>query len=93
MTGVCRVNFSLGNAKRIALGESHEASPIGQGDSAINSMFRTERAKRQEIMAMLRAEHHRNQELHDPIMELSEPAIQHANGGKPGENTENDRGE
>ena len=53
----------------------------------------TARAEREEMMAILRAENQRNQELHDRIMELSELAIQRANGGEPGGNTENDRGE
>jgi DNA anti-recombination protein RmuC len=46
------------------------------------------RAEREEIMAMLRAEHQRNQELHARVMELSELAIQRANG-----NTASERGE
>ena len=48
----------------------------------------TLRAEREEIMAMLRAEHQRNQELHARVMELSELAIQRANG-----NTASERGE
>ncbi len=39
-----------------------------------------ERKEREEIMTMLRAEHQRNQELHARVMELSELAIQRANG-------------
>ena len=46
------------------------------------------RAEREEVMAMLRAEHQRNQELHARVMELSELAIQRANG-----NTASERGE
>ena len=38
------------------------------------------RAEREEVMAMLRDEHQRNQELHARVMELSELAIQRANG-------------
>ena len=53
----------------------------------------TARAEREEMMAMLRAEHQRNQELHDRVMELSELAIQRANGGRSNGNTQNDRGE
>ena len=47
------------------------------------------RAEREEIMAMLRAEHQRNQELHARVMELSELAIQRANGNEPNGNTAN----
>ena len=53
----------------------------------------TARAEREEMMEMLRAAHQRNEELHARVMEFSELAIQHANGGRPGEHTENDRGE
>ncbi len=53
----------------------------------------TARAEREEMMAMLRAEHQRNQELHDRVMELSEFAIQRANGSRSSRDTENDRGE
>lgn len=47
------------------------------------------RAEREEIMGMLRAEHQRNQELHARVMELSELAIQRANGNEPSGNTAN----
>ena len=47
------------------------------------------RAEREEIMTMLRAEHQRNQELHARVMELSELAIQRANGNEPNRNTAN----
>ena len=47
------------------------------------------RAEREEIMGMLRAEHQRNQELHARVMELSELAIQRANGNEPNGNTAN----
>ena len=53
----------------------------------------TARAEREEIMALLRAENQRNQELHDRVMELSELAIQRANGGRSNGDTENARGE
>ena len=51
------------------------------------------RAEREEIMAMLRDEHQRNQELHARVMELSELAIQRANGSRSNGDTENSRGE
>ena len=53
----------------------------------------TARTEREEMMEMLRAAHRRNEELHARVMEFSELAIQRANGGEPGGNTENDRGE
>lgn len=53
----------------------------------------TARAEREEMMPMLRAEHQRNQELHDRVMELSELAIQRANGGRSNVDTQNGRGE
>ena len=51
------------------------------------------RAEREEIMAMLRDEHQRNQELHARVMELSDLAIQRANGSRPNGDAENSRGE
>ena len=53
----------------------------------------TPHAEREEMMAMLRVDHRRNEELHARVMEFSELGIQRANGGEPGGNTENDRGE
>ena len=47
------------------------------------------RAEREEIMGMLRAEHQRNQELHARVMELSELAIQRANGNETNSNAAN----
>lgn len=51
------------------------------------------RAEREEIMAMLRDEHQRNQELHARVMELSELAIQRANGSRSNGDAESSRGE
>ena len=64
-----------------------------EAERARNRERETARAEREEMMAMLRAEHQRNQELHDRVMELSELAIQRANGGRYNGNTQNDRGE
>ena len=54
---------------------------------------KAQRAEREEIMAMLREEHQRNQELHARVMELSELAIQRANGNRSNGDAENVRGE
>jgi len=54
---------------------------------------KAQRAEREEIMAMLRDEHQRNQELHARVMELSELAIQRAHGSRSNGDAENARGE
>ena len=52
-----------------------------------------QRAEREEMMAMLREEQQRNQELYARVMELSELAIQRANGNRSNGDAENVRGE
>jgi len=54
---------------------------------------KAQRAEREEMMAMLREEQQRNQELHARVMELSELAIQRANGSRSNGDTESVRGE
>ena len=52
-----------------------------------------ERKAREEIMAMLRAEHQRSETLTARVLELSELAIQRANGNETDGNTASERGE
>ena len=54
---------------------------------------RTQRAEREELMAMLRAEHERSAELTARVMELSEIAINRTNGGNANGDGQNSRGE
>ena len=54
---------------------------------------KAQRAEREEIMAMLRAEHERSAELTARVMELSEIVINRANGHDTNGNGENNRGE
>ena len=54
---------------------------------------RTQQAEREELMAMLRAEQQRSAELTARVMELSEIAINHANGRNASGDGENNRGE
>ena len=54
---------------------------------------KTQQAEREEIMAMLRAEQQRSAELTARVMELSEIAINRANGREANGDGENNRGE
>lgn len=54
---------------------------------------KTQQAEREEIMAMLRAEQQRSAELTARVMELSEIAINRANGRNANGDGENSRGE
>ena len=54
---------------------------------------KTQQAEREEIMAMLRAEQERSAELTARVMELSEIAINRANGRNANGDGENSRGE
>ena len=54
---------------------------------------KTQQAEREEIMAMLRAEQQRSAELTARVMELSEIAINRANGRNANGDGENNRGE
>ena len=54
---------------------------------------KTQRAEREELMAMLRAERERRAELIARVMELSEIAINRANGHDANSEGENSRGE
>ena len=54
---------------------------------------KAQQAEREEIMAMLRAEHERSAELTARVMELSEIVVKRANGHDANGNGENNRGE
>ena len=54
---------------------------------------RTQQGEREELMAMLRAEQQRSAELTARVMELSEIAINRANGRNASGDGENNRGE
>ena len=64
-----------------------------EAERARNLEREEERKEREEMMAMLREEQQRNQELHARVMELSELAIQRANGSRSNGDTESVRGE
>lgn len=64
-----------------------------EAERARNVEREEERKEREEMMAMLREEQQRNQELHARVMELSELAIQRANGSRSNGDTESVRGE
>ena len=54
---------------------------------------KAQQAEREEMMAMLRAEHERSAELTARVMELSEIVVNRANGHDANGNGENNRGE
>ena len=64
-----------------------------QRETQLEEERKVQRAEREEIMAMLREQQQRNQELHARVMELSELAIQRANGSRSNGDAENGRGE